>query len=29
MCGITEVNALPPHYRCTHCHKGFFDVDKS
>ncbi len=29
MCGITEVNALPPHYRCTGCHKGFFDVDKS
>ncbi len=29
MCGITEVNALPPHYRCTHCHRGFFDVDKS
>lgn len=29
LCGITEVNALPPHYRCTHCHKGFFDVDKS
>lgn len=29
MCGITEVNALPPHYRCPHCHKGFFDVDKS
>ncbi len=29
MCGITEVNALPPHYRCEHCHKGFFDVDKS
>ena len=29
MCGITEVNALPPHYRCTRCHKGFFDVDKS
>ena len=29
MCGITEVNALPPHYRCTHCHKGFFDVDRS
>ena len=28
MCGITEVNALPPHYRCTFCHKGFFDVDK-
>ena len=29
MCGITEVNALPAHYRCTHCHKGFFDVDRS
>ncbi len=29
MCGITEVNALPPHYRCPRCHKGFFDVDKS
>ncbi len=29
MCGITEVNALPPHYRCTHCRRGFFDVDKS
>ena len=28
-CGITEVNALPPHYRCIHCRKGFFDVDKS
>ena len=28
MCGITEVNPLPPHYRCGHCHKGFFDVDK-
>ena len=27
MCGITEVNALPPHYRCIWCHKGFFDVD--
>ncbi len=29
MCGITEVNALPPHYRCTFCRKGFFDVDRS
>ncbi len=29
MCGITEVNALPPHYRCTRCRKGFFDVDKT
>ena len=29
MCGITEVNALPPHYRCEHCRKGFFDVDRS
>ncbi|MBQ1945415.1 MAG: PolC-type DNA polymerase III, partial [Clostridia bacterium] len=26
MCGITEVNALPPHYRCEHCRKGFFDI---
>ena len=24
MCGITEVNPLPPHYRCDHCHKAFF-----
>ena len=29
MCGITEVNALPPHYRCPRCRKGYFDVDKS
>lgn len=29
MCGITEVNALPPHYRCDHCHQGDFDVDRS
>ena len=29
MCGITEVNALPPHYRCGSCRKGFFDVDRS
>jgi DNA polymerase-3 subunit alpha (Gram-positive type) len=28
MCGITEVNSLPPHYRCDHCHQGFFDVNK-
>ncbi len=27
MCNITEVNALPPHYRCIHCRRGFFDVD--
>ena len=24
MCGITEVNPLPAHYRCDHCHKAFF-----
>ncbi len=29
MCGITEVNALPPHYRCKYCRKGFFDVDRT
>ncbi len=28
MCGITEVNPLPPHYRCSHCHIGDFDVEK-
>ncbi len=28
MCGITEVNPLPPHYRCIHCRQGFFDVNK-
>ena len=24
--GITEVNALPPHYRCTACRKAEFDI---
>lgn len=28
MCGITEVNPLPPHYRCAHCRKAYFDVPK-
>ena len=28
MCGITEVNALPPHYRCPVCHRGYFDTPK-
>ncbi|NLB90953.1 MAG: PolC-type DNA polymerase III, partial [Clostridiales bacterium] len=28
MCGITEVNPLPPHYRCAHCQTSDFDVDK-
>ncbi|MBR6300677.1 MAG: PolC-type DNA polymerase III, partial [Clostridia bacterium] len=26
MCGITEVNALPPHYRCKHCRQAWFDI---
>ncbi|MBR3905912.1 MAG: PolC-type DNA polymerase III, partial [Clostridia bacterium] len=28
MCNITEVNALPPHYRCEHCRKATFDIPK-
>jgi len=24
MCGITEVNPLPAHYRCEHCHSAIF-----
>ncbi len=28
MCGITEVNALPPHYRCGRCQYSTFDVDR-
>ncbi|MEX1307518.1 MAG: PolC-type DNA polymerase III [Eubacteriales bacterium] len=27
--GVTEVNPLPPHYRCGHCHYSDFDVDKT
>ena len=26
MCGITEVNPLPPHYRCAHCRTADFDI---
>ncbi len=25
---ITEVNALPPHYRCRHCRQSWFDIPK-
>ncbi len=28
MCNITEVNPLPPHYRCAHCGRADFDVPK-
>ncbi len=28
MCNITEVNPLPPHYRCAHCREADFDVPK-
>ena len=28
LCGITEVNPLPAHYRCARCRKAYFDVDK-
>ena len=24
--GITEINSLPPHYRCEHCRKADFDI---
>ena len=29
MTGVTEVNPLPPHYRCGECRYSDFDVDKS
>ncbi len=27
--GVTEVNPLPPHYRCGHCRYSDFDVDRT
>lgn len=28
LCGITEVNPLPPHYRCADCRVADFEVDR-
>jgi DNA polymerase III subunit alpha, Gram-positive type len=28
MCGITEVNPLPPHYRCAACREVTFDIPR-
>ena len=28
MCDITEVNPLPPHYRCAKCRRADFDIPK-